>query len=175
VKNLPISQIFENLACGELVCACMATETLLVTGDQNTVVRVWAIPAAKDRNKSMTLVKVTRIVTKHSFVMSSPERTMTCFSFIQALYGHTKPVTSVCACASYGVIVSGSEDGSCILWDLNHLAFIRQLFMKDAPAITLITINEKTVGGREQEVALRLYSFFHSALLDKVISKASGQ
>ena len=51
-------QIFENLGCAEVVCATMATERLLITGDKSTVVRVWEIPTVKDRNKTMALVKV---------------------------------------------------------------------------------------------------------------------
>nr|CAB3264215.1 neurobeachin-like protein 1 [Phallusia mammillata] len=111
-------QIFENLSCGEILCATMATETLFITGDKNTVVHVWQIPAVKDRNKTMTLVK--------------------------SLYGHTQPVTSVCACASYGIIVSGAEDGSCILWDLNHLAFVRQLGTTTSTPVSHICINGNT-------------------------------
>ncbi|CAK8696786.1 unnamed protein product [Clavelina lepadiformis] len=111
-------QIFENLGCAEVVCATMATERLLITGDKSTVVRVWEIPTVKDRNKTMALVKT--------------------------LYGHTKAVTSVGSCASYGIIVSGSEDGSCILWDLNHLVFVRQLQHSNDAPISHLCINEKT-------------------------------
>ncbi|KAG5831271.1 hypothetical protein ANANG_G00302020, partial [Anguilla anguilla] len=35
------------------------------------------------------------------------------------LYGHTAEVTHLFVCKPYSVLISGSQDGTCILWDLN--------------------------------------------------------
>lgn len=36
------------------------------------------------------------------------------------LYGHTAEVTGLFVCKPYSILVSMSNDGTCILWDLNR-------------------------------------------------------
>ena len=36
------------------------------------------------------------------------------------LYGHSAEVSSLFVCKPYSVLISVSEDGTCILWDLNR-------------------------------------------------------
>lgn len=36
------------------------------------------------------------------------------------LYGHTGEVTSLFVCKPYSILISVSDDGTCILWDLNR-------------------------------------------------------
>lgn len=36
------------------------------------------------------------------------------------LYGHTAQVTGLFVCKPYSILVSVSNDGTCILWDLNR-------------------------------------------------------
>lgn len=36
------------------------------------------------------------------------------------LYGHTAEVTGLFVCKPYSILVSVSNDGTCILWDLNR-------------------------------------------------------
>ena len=38
------------------------------------------------------------------------------------LRGHNGPVTSLCVCRPFGIVVSGSEDRTAIIWDTNRLA-----------------------------------------------------
>lgn len=59
------------------------------------------------------------------------------------LYGHTDAITCLTASDSFNLIVSGSRDRSCILWDLSRLCFLRQLPNHIAP-IAAICINEAT-------------------------------
>ena len=47
------------------------------------------------------------------------------------------------ASASWHLIVSGSSDKTCILWDMNALCFLRQLGPHAAP-VTAVAINELT-------------------------------
>ena len=62
----------------------------------------------------------------------------------RSLYGHTEPVTCLAASAGYNIIVSGSRDRTCIVWDLSRLLFVRQLRGHAAP-VAAICINELTV------------------------------
>uniref|UniRef100_A0A0L8HLN3 BEACH domain-containing protein n=2 Tax=Octopus bimaculoides TaxID=37653 RepID=A0A0L8HLN3_OCTBM len=43
------------------------------------------------------------------------------------LYGHTCPITTITVCKSYSIFVSASEDGLCIIWDLNRLSYVRSI------------------------------------------------
>ena len=66
-------------------------------------------------------------------------------SFVgQALLGHTDAVTCLMASSSYHMVVSGSRDRTCIIWDLNKLAFVTQLRGHRAP-VSALCINELTV------------------------------
>ncbi|CAG0901428.1 unnamed protein product [Cyprideis torosa] len=61
----------------------------------------------------------------------------------ETLYGHSETVTSLAASSPFQLIVSGSRDGTCILWDLSRLRFIRQLEPHLAP-VAAIAINDAT-------------------------------
>jgi WD40 repeat protein len=62
----------------------------------------------------------------------------------QPLYGHTDTVTCLAASASFNIVVSGSRDRSCIVWDLCKLVFIRQLRGHAAP-VAAVCVNDLTV------------------------------
>uniref|UniRef100_A0A3B4AQD8 FYVE-type domain-containing protein n=1 Tax=Periophthalmus magnuspinnatus TaxID=409849 RepID=A0A3B4AQD8_9GOBI len=64
-------------------------------------------------------------------------------SLKQALLGHTDAVTCLTASSAYHIVVSGSRDRTCIIWDLNKLSFITQLRGHRAP-ISALCINELT-------------------------------
>ena len=63
---------------------------------------------------------------------------------LQALYGHTDSVTCLAASSAYNIIVSGSRDQSCLVWDLTRLVFVRQLKDLGAP-VSAVSINNLTV------------------------------
>lgn len=63
---------------------------------------------------------------------------------LQALLGHTDTVTCLTASLAYHIIVSGSRDRTCIIWDLNKLSFLTQLRGHRAP-VSALCINELTV------------------------------
>ena len=46
---------------------------------------------------------------------------------LQHLFGHRDAITCLASSAVYGLLVSGSRDRTCIVWDLNRLTFVRQL------------------------------------------------
>lgn len=46
---------------------------------------------------------------------------------LQRLYGHQGAVTCLAHSAAYSIVVSGSRDATCIVWDVNRREFIRQL------------------------------------------------
>lgn len=83
---------------GEILCTTVPNSRIIITAGTNSVIYVWRI---KTKSFSLTL---------H-----------------QKLYGHTEAVTCLASSAAYGIVVSGSRDKTCIIWDLNKFNFIRQL------------------------------------------------
>ncbi|KER21828.1 hypothetical protein T265_15007, partial [Opisthorchis viverrini] len=59
------------------------------------------------------------------------------------LCGHTEAVTCLAASNAFNLVVSGSRDRTCILWDLTRLCFLRQLTDHVAP-IAAVCISEAT-------------------------------
>ena len=60
------------------------------------------------------------------------------------LYGHTEAVTCLAASNGYNIVVSGSRDRTCIIWDLSRLCFMRQLRGHAAP-VAAVCVNDVTV------------------------------
>ncbi len=60
------------------------------------------------------------------------------------MYGHTDTVTCLVASEAHSVIISGSLDQTCILWDLEDLSYITQL-PEHSSAVSALAINDLTV------------------------------
>ncbi|KAM7167770.1 WD repeat and FYVE domain-containing protein 3 isoform 1-T6 [Macrochelys suwanniensis] len=102
---------------GQILCAICPNPKLVITGGISTVVCVWEMGTSKEKAKTLTLK--------------------------QALLGHTDTVTCSTASLAYHIIVSGSRDRTCIIWDLNKLSFLTQLRGHRAP-VSALCINELT-------------------------------
>lgn len=102
---------------GQILCAICPNPKLAITGGTSTVVCVWEMGTSKEKAKTLTLK--------------------------QALLGHTDTVTCATASLAYHIIVSGSRDRTCIIWDLNKLSFLTQLRGHRAP-VSALCINELT-------------------------------
>ncbi|XP_006757192.1 PREDICTED: WD repeat- and FYVE domain-containing protein 4 [Myotis davidii] len=93
---------FENLAAwGRCLCAVCPSPTTIVTSGDSSVVCVWELSMAKGRPSGLHLK--------------------------QALYGHTQTVTCLAASVTFSILVSGSQDCTCILWDLDYLTHVARL------------------------------------------------
>ncbi|KAJ8418170.1 hypothetical protein AAFF_G00138790 [Aldrovandia affinis] len=114
-KNFAVCESLSDW--GENLCAACPDPSTIITGGASTVVCVWDISISKDKLRHMRLR--------------------------QALYGHTDAVTCLVASEAYGIIVSGSRDRSCILWDLEELSYITQL-PGHAASLTALAINDLT-------------------------------
>ncbi|XP_041955873.1 WD repeat and FYVE domain-containing protein 3 isoform X3 [Alosa sapidissima] len=102
---------------GKILCAICPDPKLVITGGTSTAICVWETGTSKERAKTLALK--------------------------QALLGHTDAVTCLTASSAYHIVVSGSRDRTCIIWDLNKLAFITQLRGHRAP-VSALCINELT-------------------------------
>uniref|UniRef100_A0A8C9VMZ5 Uncharacterized protein n=1 Tax=Scleropages formosus TaxID=113540 RepID=A0A8C9VMZ5_SCLFO len=97
--------ICENLVdWGGALCAACPNPTTIVTAGTRTVVCVWEVSISKDSVRGNIMLLL-----------------------FQVLYGHTDVVTCLVASEAHSIIVSGSRDRTCILWDLEDLSYITQL------------------------------------------------
>lgn len=62
---------------------------------------------------------------------------------MKCLRGHRETVNTVAISVAYSIIVSGSEDKSCIVWDLNRLEYVRQLGRHE-DGVRVVAINDAT-------------------------------
>ncbi len=102
----------------------------LVTGSTDYTVRLWRVsraggPASTPRYSDCPL----RISLTH------------------LMRSHTAPVVCVTASRTWSLVVSGSEDGSAAIWDLNRGVYVRSIWhSKTAEApVHLVAVNERTV------------------------------
>lgn len=110
--------VWEGLSdWGEAVCAACPNSNVIITAGTSTVVCVWDVSISKDKLKYMKLK--------------------------EALYGHTDTVTCVVVSETHSVIISGSQDQTCILWDLEDLNYITQL-PAHSSSVTALAINDLT-------------------------------
>uniref|UniRef100_A0A914V9C1 WD repeat and FYVE domain-containing protein 3 n=1 Tax=Plectus sambesii TaxID=2011161 RepID=A0A914V9C1_9BILA len=114
------SCVHELTDCGEIVCGVCPNSRTLITGSTNTVVNVWELCGATGRSNGPSRLRLRK-----------------------ALYGHTESVTCLASSSSYGLVVSGSRDATCIVWDLSGLSLIRQLRPHSGP-VSAVVINEAT-------------------------------
>ena len=61
----------------------------------------------------------------------------------QPLYGHTAPVLCLATSSAFNILVSGSRDKTCIIWDLSRLRYVTQLAGHNGP-VAAIAINDLT-------------------------------
>jgi WD repeat and FYVE domain-containing protein 3 len=83
---------------GEILACASPNARTIITAGTSSVVTVWELSS---RQKSLNV--------KHS------------------LHGHTDAVTCLAASPAYNIIVSGSRDGTAIVWDMSRFIFVRQL------------------------------------------------
>ncbi|XP_026164856.1 WD repeat- and FYVE domain-containing protein 4 isoform X1 [Mastacembelus armatus] len=119
--NYATEKIFAVCEClcdwGETLCAACPNPTTIITAGTSTVVCVWDVAVNKDKLIHMKLK--------------------------QPLYGHTDSVTCLAASEVHSIIVSGSRDLTCILWDMEELSYITQLTGHTA-SVSALAVNELT-------------------------------
>ncbi|CAF1017714.1 unnamed protein product [Adineta ricciae] len=109
------SMIYELVQEGKITQVLCPTPRYVITAGTNTLINVWEI--GKGRHKRLHLK--TRLA------------------------GHNDTITCLTASQAYRILISGSDDQTCIVWDLNRLHFIRQL-PNHAASISCICVNELT-------------------------------
>lgn len=123
-------EVAEAAACS---CAAFADSECLVTGGEDSTVRIWRLShrnleQARDREKDVG--GALRLL----FIMR----------------GHTERVSCVTASRSWSIAVSGSNDGTLSVWDLNRGTYVRSMaygagHSGGKEGVRLVCIQESTV------------------------------
>ncbi|KAI4274372.1 MAG: hypothetical protein L6R38_006112 [Xanthoria sp. 2 TBL-2021] len=96
--------LFEHVHVGQLSCVLFADSKTLITAGNDCVVSVWGV----DHTSKTVEMQPTG-----------------------SLFGHRTPITTLAVSASFRTLLSASEDGQVLLWDLNRLEIIRKLASGD--------------------------------------------
>jgi len=105
----------DDVLCGDMT----KNGRLLVTGGTSCVVKVWRRPNKNNKEKADTLI------------------------LANAMCGHSDAVPCLVVSQEWSIIVTGSLDKTCILWDLNRLSYVRSLTKHEGP-VTVVAVSPTT-------------------------------
>eukprot|EP01028_Stygiella_incarcerata_P010866 TRINITY_DN5892_c0_g1_i1.p1 TRINITY_DN5892_c0_g1~~TRINITY_DN5892_c0_g1_i1.p1 ORF type:complete len:3232 (-),score=682.69 TRINITY_DN5892_c0_g1_i1:191-9886(-) len=109
--------VYERLHTDQITCCEFSKDgSQLAVGGQDCVVSLWSVIHIKSSRK---LELVTR------------------------LCGHLKPITCLYLSSTYNVMISGSQDLTCILWDMNRMSYVRDLTGYPCPP-SVVLMNDIT-------------------------------
>ncbi|KAH7912895.1 hypothetical protein BJ138DRAFT_1124827 [Hygrophoropsis aurantiaca] len=131
VSRGKVVQTIESIAP---TCAAFADANTLVTGSSDFAVRVWHL------NHGVTHSSAFSSTTKPTRKDAIPN-----IALLHLLRTHTAAVTCVAVSRVWSLIVSGSQDGSAVTWDLNRGCYGMSIWHPSGngyDAIHLATINE---------------------------------
>ncbi|KAL8836045.1 MAG: hypothetical protein Q9170_003058 [Blastenia crenularia] len=120
--------LFEHIHVTQISCVLFVDSQTLVTAGEDCVVSVWGVSYA---SKSVEL---------------HPKG---------SLFGHRTAVTILAASRSFRTLLSASEDGQVLLWDLNRLEIVRKLTSgKPVACAKIHDVNGRIVVCRGQHLTL---------------------
>lgn len=126
-----VMQVAEAIYC---LCATFVDSELFLTGSSDCMLRIWQM----SRKDGSTRIKQTHI-----------------------LRAHSGGILCVAACRAWSVVISGSEDGTAAIWDLNRAVHVRSIRhgqldvsgFSEVNKIHLVAVNESTVSHAVQLIS----------------------
>ncbi|CAF1437243.1 unnamed protein product [Rotaria magnacalcarata] len=150
IYSLLKSKIISSIVHHTDVITCLALDStgyILVTGSRDTTCAIWYLSSDDNgRIINMNDQDATSIMT--------PSRT---------LYGHISEITCVCISSELDLVISGSLDGTCNIYTIEHGIYVRTLRPTDAnndPIVNLKLSDERhiVVQTKDDDTNLFLYS-----------------
>ncbi|KAI1190749.1 beige/BEACH domain-containing protein [Nemania serpens] len=151
-ENRKSAGVSENLHIGQISCIVAADSKTLITAGEDCVVSVFTMQSQSGRPVEL--------------------------AHRSSLFGHKMPVTTIAVSKAFSTVVTISEDGHAILWDLNRLEFVRKLpnnrpvecasmnnvsgeiMLCSGPNVALFTINGELL--LDQNVCIEHDDYVHS-------------
>lgn len=117
-------------------CAIFADSDSLVTGSEDHTVRLWRLTRTNQDPLRLTLSHIMR--------------------------GHQAPVICVAASRPWSIVVSGSNDGSAIVWDLNRGVYVTSIWhgQDENSQVHLVAVNETTVSSSRNTLHVNADTLF---------------
>ncbi|CAG8480599.1 18870_t:CDS:10, partial [Gigaspora margarita] len=145
--NKKLVGLYENLHLQTVSCACFADGRTFITGGTDAVICIW----------------------RFKWQTKSPE-----CGFMECLRGHSAKINCVTNSRSYSIIISGSDDKTCIIWDLNRMKYVRQLQGHES-GVQFVAINDTTgdIATCSGSI-IRLWSINGDLLITKNTSQIPG-
>ncbi|KAG9311479.1 hypothetical protein JVU11DRAFT_8594 [Chiua virens] len=134
-------QVVQTMEATFPTCATFADQDTLATGSDDSSVRIWRLSHATPTTSSPFMSSTTA---------KSRRGQEPSLSLVHLLRKHSAPVTCIHASRAWSVVISGSLDGSAIVWDLNRGLYVRSIWHSEGDksiedsAVHLVTINEST-------------------------------
>ncbi|KAL4077210.1 hypothetical protein V8B97DRAFT_1866535 [Scleroderma yunnanense] len=135
------ARIVQTIESVYLTCATFADQDTLVTGSADSVVRIWHVSHGTGSVASPF---------SGTYSMKHRKGRVPSLSLAYVLRGHNGSVLCIQASRSWTIAISGSSDGSAILWDLNRGTYVQSIWHVDgtvyheSSAVNLVAINEST-------------------------------
>ncbi|KIK98641.1 hypothetical protein PAXRUDRAFT_661323 [Paxillus rubicundulus Ve08.2h10] len=133
LRVLHHGMVMQTIEATSPTCAAFADRDTLVTGSSDGIVRLWRLSHAP-------IPTTARPRKGHEPSLS----------LVHLLRKHCGAVVCVEASRAWSITVSGSSDGSAILWDLNRGLYVRSIWHAggngpiENSAVHLVSINEST-------------------------------
>lgn len=109
-----------------VACSAFSDPFTLLTGGSDNFVLLWrVIHSSSSSSSSSASTNGTRLKLSH------------------LMRGHSDQVVCITASRAWSLIVSGSRDGSAIVWDLNRASYVRSLWHERG--VTGVAVHETSV------------------------------
>ncbi|KAI0300557.1 beach-domain-containing protein [Multifurca ochricompacta] len=107
LRTLVDSQVVQVVEGTECTCVAFADSENLITGSKDHIVRLWRVSRGASSNLGASALSI---------------------SLSNLMRVHRDTVLCVAASRPWSIIVSGSKDGSAVLWDLNKAVYLRSIW-----------------------------------------------
>ncbi|KAI0029515.1 beach-domain-containing protein [Vararia minispora EC-137] len=111
-------KVVQSVEGEDCTCAVFPDSENLVTGSRDFIVRLWRVSRSSHGSTRISLTHLMRV--------------------------HSAEVVCVAASRPWSVVVSGSSDGSAVIWDLNRAKYIRSIWHGEGAEVHLVAINDST-------------------------------
>lgn len=125
--NSLTAQLAQVVEATPVTCCDFVDQNILVAGLEDTTVSIWRLIAA---------LKPGEVSLRRSQVMR----------------GHSKPATCISTSRAWSMVVTGSNDCTAIIWDLNRGRYVRSIVLGNP--VTVCSIQESSVrmGARQRQL-----------------------
>lgn len=133
-------QVVQTIESVYTTCAVFADQDTLVTGSADSILRIWHLSHG-----------TSSVAFSGTHNMRHRKGREPLLSLTHLLRGHNASVLCIQTSRTWSIVISGSSDGSAILWDLNRGTYVRSIWHDDgtvpreSSAVNFVAINESTV------------------------------